>query len=82
MPKARKREREVLAIAHDGTNEATLQQHGFSTAMLDALVTAGHLRVEPRRYGARGSTRLDLTVRRFYLTPAGQAALANNGESK
>jgi hypothetical protein len=68
--------RRVLAVvAKDGTNEAMLERHGFTAALLDGLVAAGHLRVEHRHYGARGSTRVNLTVRRFYVTDAGREVI-------
>ena len=65
----------LLAGCEDGINEAMLERHGFTPVLLDHLLTAGLARFERRRYGARGNPRLDLTVRRFYITPAGSTAL-------
>jgi hypothetical protein len=70
----------MLSEVADGINEAMLETHGFPAALLDRLVAAGHARFENRRYGARGNLRFEITVRRFYITAAGQAAL--NGANK
>jgi len=65
----------------DGINEAMLERHGFTSLLFDFVLGIGHARFEPRRYGARGNAGFDLTVRRFYITAAGKAAL-NNGANK
>src|SRR5215475_2519550 len=39
--------RALTVVADDGTNEAMLERHGVTAALLDGLVATGHLRIEP-----------------------------------
>jgi hypothetical protein len=79
MKTDRKRLLRILAEGVDGTNEAMLEQLGFRVSCLDRAAADGVVLAAPRTYHPPGLKHVypnGLTVRRFYITPAGHAALA------
>jgi hypothetical protein len=63
---------DLLAGSRDGCPEALFLAHGFTAAMIEALVAAGHVTVDTRNMRAGGRV---VPVRRLRITDAGRQAI-------
>jgi hypothetical protein len=63
---------DLLASSIDGYPEALFLAHGFTAALIEALVVAGHVTVDTPNIRANGRA---VAVRRLRITNAGRRAI-------